>query len=155
MALTREMLQELQLNEEGAARVMTAHQEAMDALRAEFDAYRRDMENQRTREARQAVIRQALQAAGANEAAVPLLALAVSTAEEDWEGSALRDAAAVLAPVREQYAGFFAEEKSLPTDPVAPPLSGTTLTLEDVRAMSAGEINENWSAICAALMNRT
>ena len=153
-SLTREMLQEMQLPEGGAARVLAAHQEAMDALRSEFDAYRRDVEAQRTREARQAVIRQALTDAGANEAAVPLLALAVNTAEEDWEGSALRDAAAVLAPVKEQYAGFFAQAQRLPTDPIAPPLAGAALTLEDVRGMSAGEINENWSAICAALMNR-
>lgn len=144
----------MQLTEEDAARVLKAHTAAMDALRAEFDAYRREVDAQRVRDARQAVIRQELTAAGANEAAVPLLALAVTTNEEDWEGSGLKDAAAVLAPVRQQYPGFFAEAKSLPTDPVAPPISGASLTLEDVRTMSAGEINENWSAICAALMNR-
>ena len=155
MPLNFEMLQQMQLTDDAAQQVLAAHREAMDALRAEFDAYRREVDSERVRQARQGVIRDALRSAGANEAAVELLTLAVTTTDADWEGASLRDPAATLRPVQTQYAGFFSRPVPLPTDPLTPPVTTGTLTLADVRAMSPEEINENWSAISSALQHHT
>ncbi|MBQ2954274.1 MAG: hypothetical protein IJE07_12155 [Clostridia bacterium] len=162
MTLTREFLTELNLPEDAISRILDAHTNALDAhqaeaarIQGEFDVFRLQVDQQRTHQARQAVIRAALVDSGANEAAAPLLALAVSTTEEDWDGASLRDASAVLAPVREQYAGFFSQRVPLSTDRITPPLDGGTLSLEDVRRMSPGEINDNWSLVCAALAQRS
>lgn len=162
MSLTRELLEELGLPQAICDRLLAAHEEAVgvhreaaERIRSEFDAYRQAAEAEHTNQQRQSVIREALVRAGANAQAIDLLAMAVTTAEDDWEGGALRDEAAALAPVRERYAAFFAAPVPLPTETVAPPLEGTTLTLADVRGMSADEINENWSLICAALAQRS
>ena len=162
MPLTHELLTELNLPEDAIRRILEAHTCDLDArqaetarLQGEFDAFRLQVDQQRTQQARNAVLRDALIRSGANEAAAPLLALAVSTAEEDWDGASLRDAEAVLAPVREQYAGFFSQKVPLSTDRITPPLDGAALTLEDVRRMSPGEINDNWSLVCAALAQRS
>lgn len=162
MSLTRELIDELGLPESIRERLLAAHEEAIgihraeaDRIRSEFDAYRQNADAERTARQRQGVIRAALARAGASEQAIDLLALAVSTTEEDWQGETLRDETAVLAPVQAQYAAFFARPVPLPTDPIAPPLTGASLTLADVRGMSAEEINDNWSLICAALAQRS
>lgn len=169
MSLNREFLAGLALNEPTIQRILEAHQarvdalesaaasqqQALDSLRGEYEGYRRETEAEKTRQQRGIVIRDALRRAGANEQAIPLLAMAVNTTDEDWEGAALRDAQAALAPVREQYAAFFSQPVPLPTDTISPPLDGSALTLEDVRRMSPGEINDNWSLICAALAQRS
>ena len=162
MSLIRELLDDLGLPVAIRDRLLAAHEEALDTqrtetarIRSEFDAFRQTTQAERTARQRQDVIRAALRRAGANEQAVDLLALAVSTTAEDWDGDALRDEAAALAPVRGQYAAFFATPAPLPTDPISPPLSGAGLTLADVRAMSADEINDNWSLIRAALAQRS
>ena len=76
----------------------------------------------------------------------------VKTSEDDWDGPNLRDETAVLHPVRTQYAAFFSQPSPIPTEICTPPLDTSALTLEDVRRMTSGEINRNWSQICAALM---
>ena len=168
MNLDRKLLSELHIDETAVQLILAAHQEAVDALnqsasqhrqeaeqvRGELDAYRREVEMERVAQARQGVIRDALTRAGANEQAVPLLALAVSAKEEDWDGAALRDEDAVLAPVCQACAGFFSQPIPLPTDIITPPLEGSDISLEDVRRMSPNEINENWSVISSALMQR-
>nr|MBR4280930.1 hypothetical protein [Clostridia bacterium] len=168
MALTRKLLKELELNEVIIERIIAAHAETVDGLRtesarheheaqqlrSEFDAYRLEIHNERTAAQRKESLREALSRAGANEQALDLLSLAVTTTENDWDGPRLKDESLTLHPVKAQYAAFFSQPSPIPTDPVAPPLDTSTLTMEDVRRMSSGEINRNWSAICAALMQR-
>ena len=166
MALTRKLLKELELNEATIERIIAAHVETVDALRteaaagqheterlrSEFDAYRLEVENGRIAAQRQEALREALLRAGANEQALGLLAMAVQTRDDDWDGPKLRDETAALHPVRTQYAAFFSQPAPIPTETYAPPLDTSALTLEDVRRMTSGEINRNWSQICAALM---
>lgn len=162
MTPIRELLDKLELSDEVRGQLLAAHEETVDAqrteiarVRSEFDAFRQAADAERTARQRQDVIRAALQRAGANTQAIDLLAMAVATTEDDWEGDALRDEAAALSSVRERYAAFFSAPAPLPTDPIAPPLTGANLTLADVRCMSADEINDNWSLICAALAQRS
>lgn len=129
-----------------------AHQEEAARLQTELDAFRRQVHEERTAAGRQSALEEALRQAGANEYAVPLLAQAIQTSEEDWDGASLTDAAHTLAPVTEQYAAFFSEPVPLPTQRVTPPLSSAALlTHQDLRAMTAEEINQNWSQVRQAL----
>lgn len=131
------------------------HQQEAERLRTEYDAYRREVDAARTAVQRQAALHDALARAGANEQAIPLLEKAITTTDDDWDGAALRDEAAVLSPIREQYGAFFTQVQQLPTAPISPPLDGSALTFEDVRCMSAEEINRNWSQVCSALTQRS
>lgn len=165
MALTRRLLKELELNDETIERIIAAHAETVTALQAqaeshqgearriqgELDAFRQQVEGERTGMLREQALQAALRRAGANEHAVPLLARTLETQEGDWDGANLRDEAAFLSPVRAQYAAFFSQPQPIPTDRISPPLDGGMLSLEDVRRMSAEEINRNWSQVCSAL----
>lgn len=166
MSLTRRLLRELELNDETIERIIEAHAETVDALRAEanargqetdrvraeFDAYRLETEQAQTAAQRQSALREALTRAGMNELAVPLLARTLETTDEDWDGPRLRDEEAFLAPLRQEYAGFFPRTEMLPTDPVTPPLNGSSaLSREDLRRMTPGEINRNWQLVRSAL----
>ena len=142
MSLTRKLLRELQLTDDAAERIIAAHVETVDAirqerdalsaesaghqeesarLRSEYDSYRRQVEQERLAQARADAIAQALRHAGANEQAIPLLAATLQTTDEDWEGAALRDAAATLFPVKTRYGAFFAQPVPIPTSRVSPP----------------------------------
>lgn len=128
------------------------HQQEAERLRGEFALFREQVHAERTAEGRASAIREALRHAGANELALPLLAQAVKTTEEDWDGVALREGADVLSPVIGQYGAFFSQPVPIPTDRVSPPLDGSALSREDVRAMSPEEINQNWHQVRSALM---
>lgn len=127
------------------------HQQEAERLRTDFDRYRRQVDEERHATQRKQTLHDALTRAGANAHAIPLLAGAIQTTDTDWDGAALRDERAVLAPVISQYAALFGQETAVPTDRVSPPLEGGALTREDVRSMSAEEINRNWSTVCSAL----
>ena len=132
-----------------------AHRQEAARLQDEYDRYRRQVDQERNAAQRQTALADALRRAGANEQAIPLLLGSMKTTEGDWEGAQLRDEAAVLAPVLTQHAAFFAQPVPVPTNRITPPLDGAALTMEDVRRMSAAEINRNWNHVCSALTLRS
>lgn len=137
------------LREEAAA-----HQADAERLRTELDTFRQQVSRERTAALRHHTLCQALTRAGANPQAVPLLAQAVTTSDEDWAEDRLLDEDAALRAVREQYAPFFSKTRQLPTDRITPPLqSGGELSREDVQRMSADEINRHWTQVRSALMH--
>ncbi len=104
------------------------------------------------REAQDKALEAALLEQGANPLAVPLLVKAVDRAGMQMENGALANAEEALAPVREQYAAFFAVPKALCTELLDPPLGASApMTREDLQAMDAEEINRNWDAVKSAL----
>ncbi len=128
-------------NEAHAARVQT-----------ELDDFRQQVHHERTEQGRTAALHEALRQAGANEQAIPLLAQAIHTTEDDWQDTTLIDAVRTLTPVASEYGAFFSEPVQLPTERCTPPLSPSNLlTREDLRAMTAEEINQNWSQVRQAL----
>ena len=129
-----------------------AHHAEAERLRTELEDFRQQVHQERTEASRRAALHEALLHAGANEQAIPLLAQAVRTSEEDWAGAVLLDAQHTLAPVIRDYAGFFSSPVPLPTERITPPLHPTgTLTHEDLKAMTAEEINQNWLQVRSAL----
>lgn len=173
MSLTRKLLKELELNEEAVERIIAAHVETVNALqqerdaalgqseaqqaetaavREEFAAFRASTEQAQQAAARRAALTEALAQQGASSSALPLLLDAITLPEESWAGDTLKDAAAALQAYRVKYPGLFAAKKPLPVTRVSPPLGGGgALTHADVKRMSAGDINRNWSAVQKAL----
>lgn len=128
------------------------HRSIAQALRTEYDAYRLQVTQERTATARQDTLHAALLRSGANPQAVPLLAQAIRTSEEDWDEASLRDEAAVIQPLRAQFSEFFAVPRALPTDRVTPPVpTGGILTPADIRRMSPADVNRHWEQVRSAL----
>lgn len=181
MTITRAGLEALALEDSVISRILEAHEEALrqlqselDAARgeaevlrgereaavareaslsADFEAFRRETEAAAVAAGRLEALHAALRRAGANEQVIPLLAGALSVEESMWEGTALLDEAAAIAPAAERYPGLFAAPEPLPTDPVSPPISGgAPLSPGDVRRMTPDEINRSWSLVRSALM---
>ena len=187
MSLTRKLLRELNLEDAQIERVILAHMETVDALRAErdalqkeqsalltevaeltphreaaariqadFDAYRAQVDADRLATARQAALRAALLDAGANPLTVDLLSAAAPIPDDAFDGPALRDPAAALAPIRTRYAALFARPVDLPTARLSPPCDAAApLSRDDVARMSEQEILANWPTVQAALKGTT
>lgn len=126
---------------------LTPLEEQVRQVQSDFDRYKADAEAEAVSRRRQGRIRDALLRAGANEKALTLLSGAVNEAavppEEDAEALD-----ALIAPVKEQYADFFAQPVYLALPSLQPPQSTRgALTRHDISRMSAEEINDNWQAV--------
>lgn len=173
MSLTRKLLKELELNDDAIERIIAAHVETVDALRqerdaaqaqcdaqqgetavlqAEYTAYRGQVEEAQRLSARREALTQALTAQGANPNALPLLLDAIRLPEEAWQDNKLTDANTSLQPWRAKYGALFTVRNPVPVQKIRPPVTaGGLLTHADVKRMSAGDINRNWSAVRTAL----
>lgn len=126
---------------------LTPLEEQVRQVQSDFDRYKADAEAEAVSRRRQGWIRDALLRAGANEKALTLLSGAVNEdavpPEEDAEALD-----ALIAPVKEQYADFFAQPVYLALPSLQPPQSTRgALTRHDISRMSAEEINDNWQAV--------
>lgn len=65
------------------------HQQEAQRLQAEYEMYRHQVETERTAQGRASAIREALRSAGANELALPLLALACGSTSMTFAGLSL------------------------------------------------------------------
>ena len=154
-ALTRASAAEVSQQEREELRTLaeerlTEAASARDALAA----YQAQTEAEKHQASRRTALAEALTARGANPQALPLLLDAITPAEEDWDGAALRDADALLQPYRVKYGAMFSVKSPIPVTWVSPPVTGGgSLTHADVKRMSASDINRNWSAVKSALQN--
>lgn len=90
-------------------------------VQADFDAYKQQVETDKANAGKKALIKKALEKAGANPAAIDLLLNAVKLDEVEMNGDALKDADAVLKPIKEAHAGLFGKTEPEGTPPVNPP----------------------------------
>lgn len=131
------------------------HLADLHRMEAEFTAYRTQVDESQHRAARRSALADALSRAGANAQAIPLMVDALPLCSSDWNGDALADEGAVIAQAQSRYAPLFAQPQKLPTLRVAPPVdAGGTLSPEDLKRMSATDINRNWTAVRQALSIR-
>lgn len=109
-----------------------ARKDGSDAakVQADFDAYRLQVETGRANEAKRALIKSALEKAGANPAAIDLMLNTVKLDEVEMDGEALKDAEAVLKPIREAHAGLFGTVQNQGTPPLNPPGGDGKMTRE-------------------------
>jgi len=118
-------------------------------VQAEFDAYRQQVEAEKANAIKTAAVRKTLKDSGvARDEFLELLLGKVDLAKVEMEGEAVKDAAALVDPLKAAYAGCFAQENTGGTPPLEPPAGGNkTYTRDQLRQMSPAEINRNWDAI--------
>ena len=75
-------------------------------VQAEYDAYRQQVETDKANAGKKALIKKALEDAHANPAAIDLMLNTVKLDEVELDGEALKDAEAILKPIREAHAGL-------------------------------------------------
>lgn len=109
-----------------------ARKDGSDAakVQADFDAYRQQVETGKVNEAKRALIKSALEKAGANPAAIDLMLGTVKLDEVELDGEALKDAEAVLKPIREAHGGLFGTVQNHGTPPLNPPGGDGKMTRE-------------------------
>lgn len=99
-------------------------------VQAEYDAYRQQVETDKANAGKKALIKKALEEAHANPAAIDLMLGTVKLDEVELDGEALKDAEAVLKPIREAHAGLFGTVQNQGTPPLNPPAGDGKMTRE-------------------------
>ena len=99
-------------------------------VQAEYDAYRQQVETDKANAGKKALIKKALEEAHANPAAIDLMLNTVKLDEVELDGEALKDAEAVLKPIREAHAGLFGTMQNQGTPPLNPPAGDGKMTRE-------------------------
>lgn len=99
-------------------------------VQAEYDAYRQQVETDKANAGKKALIKKALEEAHANPAAIDLMLNTVKLDEVELDGEALKDAEAVLKPIREAHAGLFGTVQNQGTPPLNPPGGDGKMTRE-------------------------
>ena len=107
-------------------------------VQAEYDAYKKQVETDKANAGKKALVKKALENAGANPAAIDLLLNAVKLDDVEMNGDALKDADAVLKPIKEAHAGLFGNTEQAGTPPLNPP-GGTK---KDPKEMNFNEYKE-------------
>lgn len=99
-------------------------------VQAEYDAYRQQVETDKANAGKKALIKKALEDAHANPAAIDLMLNTVKLDDVELDGEALKDAEAVLKPIREAHAGLFGTVQNQGTPPLNPPAGDGKMTRE-------------------------
>lgn len=104
-------------------RIATLEQASGDAakVQAAFDAYKTEIETEKANAGKKTLVRKALEEAGANPAAIDLLLNTVDLGKVELNGEALKDAAAVVNPIKEANGGLFGTVENQGTKPITPP----------------------------------
>ena len=94
-------------------------------VQADFDAYKQQVETDKTNAAKTAAVRKALKAAGVQrEEFIDLLLGKVDLSTVELEGDAVKEVDKLIDPMKENFAGCFAETKQQPLPPNSPPPGG-------------------------------
>ena len=120
-------------------------------VQAEFDAYRQQVETEKANAAKSAAVRKALKASGVQrEEFLDLLMGKVELDKVEMDGDAVKDVAALAAPLKAAYAGCFASESEQGTKLQNPPSGGgTRMTKEQIAKIENRD--ERRAAIAANL----
>lgn len=149
----RENLRTAQQEAENAKNDLQTARGDAETARNELQAYRKQVEDDKLTAGKHAALRGALKEAGVQrEDFVDLLLRAVDLENVELDGDKIKDAAALIDPLKAAYRGCFATTATKGTDPVTPPSgSGQKLTREQVGSMTEAEINANWPEVQAAI----
>lgn len=103
-------------------------------VQADFDAYKKQIETDKANACKKALVKKALEAAGANPAAIDLMIGTVDLSAVELDGEKLKDEKAVLKPIKEAHAGLFGTVQQRGTDPLAPlgGSGGTAKTKDEI-----------------------
>ena len=126
-----------------------------NAIQTEFEAFKTDTAAKAARQAKEAAYRQQLIRQGVSEKRIDGImrydAETIDALELDEHG-AIKDADAVSKGIGERWSDFIVTATTAGAPVASPPQNtGKAYTLDDIRGMSAAEINNNWEAVKASL----
>lgn len=118
------------------------------AKQKEYDDFKTATETQKEVDTKKSLLRSQLTADGANSKLVDLLELKFDIDAIELDGDKIKDWETVSKSVKEQYADVFGTTQTQGAKVATPPANNqSSYTIEDVRKMSAQDINKNWDKI--------
>ena len=112
-----------------------AHSGDAGKVQAEFDAYKAQIETEKSNGSKLKLIRAALEKAGANPAAIDLMVNTVALDKVELNGDTLKDVDSVVNPIKESHAALFGTPIQKGTPQVTPMSGGknaaTVMSLKD------------------------
>lgn len=118
-------------------------------VQAEYDAYKKQVETDKANAGKKTLVQKALEAAGANPAAIDLLLNTIDLEKVETDGNKLKNAADVLKPVKEAHAGLFGSVKQKGTDQLNPLGGGGAKSRDEI--MKIKDATERQKAIAENL----
>ena len=123
-------------------------------VQAEYDAYKAQVEKDKTAAQKGAALDAVLKKAGVERESFRAQLRKgwdMDTVELEQDGK-VKDEAALLSRIKADYPDFIGTVNTEGTKPLTPPAGGgKTYTREQLKGLSAEEINANWGAVSAAL----
>lgn len=123
-------------------------------VQADFDAYKAQVEKDKTAAKKGAALDAVLKKAGVERESFRAQLRKgwdMDTVELEQDGK-VKDEAALLSRIKADYPDFIGTVNTEGTKPLTPPPGGSkTYTREQLKGLSAEEINANWGAVQAAL----
>ena len=122
-------------------------------VQAEYDAYKAQVEKDKTAAQKGAALDAVLKKAGVErESFRAQLRKGWDMDTVELEDGKVKDEAALISRIKADYPDFIGTVNTEGTKPLTPPPGGgKTYTREQLKGLSAEEINANWSAVSAAL----
>ena len=122
-------------------------------VQADFDAFRQQVEKEKTHTRKMQAYDALLKDVGvARDSFRQTLCKTVDMEKIELDDKgAVKDAEALKERIRADYADFIGTVHNAPTPTITPPSGGKTFTAEQIRGMSAEEINKNWEAVSKTL----
>lgn len=121
-------------------------------IQAEFEAYKSGIEKEKAQAGKKNAMIGALKNAGVRPEFVDLLIDKVDMDKVEMEGETAKNAEALISPIKASYSGLFGEITTGGVPPIAPPTGGgKTYTKDQIKTLTAEEINANWDAVQSAL----
>ena len=122
-------------------------------VQAEYDAYKAQVEKDKTAAQKGAALDAVLKEAGVErESFRTQLGKGWDMDTIELEDGKVKDKAALISRIKADYPDFIGTAHTEGTKPLTPPAGGgKTYTREQLKGLSAEEINANWAAVQAAL----
>lgn len=122
-------------------------------VQAEYDAYKAQVEKDKTAAKKGAALDAVLKEAGVErESFRKQLGKGWDMDTIELEDGKVKDKAALISRIKADYPDFIGTAHTEGTKPLTPPPGGSkTYTREQLKGLSAEEINANWGAVQAAL----
>lgn len=136
---------------------LTANSGNAAEVQAAFDAYKAQVEGEKTRTAKRSALDALLRdKVGVKRDEARALILDAANLDDYTlaEDGSISDADSHVSTLGAKYAPFVSKETTKGTKPITPPSGGKNgYTAADIRGMSPAEINANWDTIRASLPN--
>lgn len=134
---------------EAAATNPDSSKAELERVQAEFEAYKQNIETEKTNASKSSTLREQLKAEGFNEKIINLLTKNFDLDKIEIEEGKIKGWEEMVKPMKEEYGEFISVETQTGNPPANPPsnIGGKTFTMDSLRSMTPQQIKENYAAI--------